>query len=113
MIWSVATLVLTAALISFTSWLFKANPRLSGFLLSLPLSTMLALVLSYTRYQDVGQTAAFAKSIFLALPLTLFFFVPFLFSGAPGWGFWALYGSGVGLLGLAYFVHQLLFRNFT
>ncbi len=72
---------------------------------------MLALVLSYTRYRDVGQTSAFAKSIFLALPVTLFFFLPFLFHRALGWGFWALYGSGVGLLGVAYFVHRALFGS--
>lgn len=70
---------------------------------------MLALVLSYTRYQDLGQTVAFAKSIFLALPVSMLFFLPFLLQRALGWGFWALYGSGVGLLYVAYRVHRALF----
>jgi hypothetical protein len=109
MAWTIATLVLTAAIVTLTSWLSKTQPRLAGFLLSLPLSTMMALAFSYSRYQDVAATAAFAKSIFLAIPLSLFFFVPFLFARTLEWGFWTLYGSGVGLLAVAYYAHRLLF----
>jgi hypothetical protein len=110
MYWNTAALLLTAAGIALTSWLSQTQPRLAGFILALPLSTMIALGLSYTRYHDLGQTVAFAKSTLLALPLSLFFFVPFLLARALGWGFWALYGSGIGLLGVAYFAHRALFR---
>ncbi|HTL11078.1 MAG TPA: hypothetical protein VL588_01240 [Bdellovibrionota bacterium] len=110
MIWNVAVVVLSALLISFTSWLAGRSPGLAGFLLSLPLSTLLALPFAQARYEDTDKTVAFARGIFTALPLTLVFFIPFLAAKQLKWPFWGMYASGLVLLAGAYFAHRALIR---
>ena len=108
MSWQIAKLLIAAGLISFTSWLAGKQPRLAGFLIALPISSMLALVLFQVEYREPGQAVTFAKSIFWAVPLSLLFFVPFLLAEHLKWGFWTLYGAGVALLTGGYFLHRAL-----
>ncbi len=98
----------SASLIAFASWLSGKKPELAGFIIALPLLTLLVLPFSYIEYQDPAASVRFAKSIFTAVPLSLFFFVPFLFADRIGLGFWGLYLSGIALLVVAYFAHQVI-----
>jgi hypothetical protein len=105
MAWQITKFVIAAGIITFTSWLSGRQPQLAGFLLALPLSTMLALAFSHAEYRDSLKSVAFAKSIFLAVPLSLLFFVPFVFAGKLQLGFWWLYSLGILLLVVGYFIH--------
>jgi hypothetical protein len=100
--------VVAALVISFTSWLSGKRPELAGFLVALPFTTLLTLAFSFAEYRDARTSVAFARSIFAAVPLSLLFFVPFLFAEKLRWGFWQLYGAGLGLLVVAYFVHRAI-----
>ena len=112
MAFTVFKVVFSACMIAFSSWLAGKRPELAGFIIALPLMTMLTLPLNFVEYQDPENTAAFAKSIFVAVPLSLTFFIPFFAADkimplAPeGYGFWLVYGLGVGCIATAYFVHQ-------
>lgn len=110
MVWQIAKLFISAGLISFTSWLASRQPKLAGFLLALPISSMLALLLFQAEYHDSEKAAAFAKSIFFAVPLSLLFFVPFLFVDRLKWPFGVMYLSGVGLLAIGYAIHSMVMR---
>lgn len=112
MMLTIFKLALSAGIISFASWLSGKKPELAGFIMALPIATLLVLPFSFMEYHDPTASVKFAQSIFLAVPLSLFFFVPFLFASKLGWGFPALYGSGLVLLVAAYFVHQFLLRFF-
>ena len=103
--------VLTAVVIGLAAWLSQRWPGKAGFLVSLPLSTMLVLPLAYRQSGDLENTATFARSILVAVPITLTFLVPFAF--APRWGlsFGKAYLLGLALLGAGFLVHQLLFRS--
>lgn len=103
--WQILKVGIAAVVIAASSWLSGKNPRLAGFLLALPLSTFLALAFGQIEFQDVGKSVAFAKSVFLAVPLSLLFFVPFLLAERLHFGFWGLYLSGIALLALSYFIH--------
>lgn len=105
-----AKLAVSASIIAFASWLSGKRPELAGFIIALPLVTLLVLPFSYIEYQDPEASVRFAKSIFIAVPLSLFFFVPFLLADRLQLGFWALYGSGLALLVAAYFLHQAILR---
>jgi hypothetical protein len=107
MVWQISKLFIAAGVISFTSWLAGRQPKLAGFLLALPISSMIALALFQAEYRDAAKAEAFAKSIFLAIPVSLLFFVPFLLAPKLGWNFWALYAAGITLLAAGYFVHSL------
>jgi hypothetical protein len=108
MVWQIAKLFIGAGVISFTSWLAGRQPRLAGFLIALPVSSMLALIFFHNEYRDPAQAVAFAKSILVAIPLSLLFFLPFLLAEQIKWGFWALYAAGVVLLGVGYVLHRAL-----
>lgn len=109
---TVFKLVLSAGLISFASWLSGKKPELAGFIMALPLATLLVLPFSYMEYHDPAASVKFAQSIFLAVPLSLVFFVPFLLATKLGWSFPALYVSGLVLLVGAYFAHKALLQFF-
>ena len=100
-------MLLSSAVIATTAWLARAKPGLGGFLISLPLSTLIVLPLLQIQTGDTGATEL-ARSIFWALPLSLVFFLPFLASERWGLGFWTSYFSGIALLAGAYFVHRAI-----
>ena len=101
---------LSATLISTVLWIAKTNPVLGGFILSLPLSTLIALAFSQLQTGDAGNTSLLAKSIFIGVPSTLLFFVPFLFAERMKLGFWTAYASGFALLIVSYFVHRFVMQ---
>ena len=107
---------LSACVIGFASWLSGKRPDLAGFIIALPLMTLLVLPLSHAEYQNPENSIEFAKSIMLAVPLSLTFFIPFLLAKpimdiAPqGYGFWTLYGLGIIFLIGSYFIHKFLLK---
>lgn len=103
---TVFKLLLSASLITASSWLAGKNPRLAGWLMAMPLSSMIALLFAQAEFQENSRSVAFAKSIFFSVPLSLLFFVPFLFADKLKLGFGLLYGIGVFLLSLGYLIHR-------
>jgi uncharacterized membrane protein YczE len=75
--WSVAKIFIACVIISFSTWLAGQRPGLAGFILALPISSMIALFLNRLEFQDSNKSVTFAKSIFFAVPLSLTFFIPF------------------------------------
>ncbi len=99
-------------MIAFSSWLAGKRPELAGFILALPIMTLMTLPFNFVEYQNPENTVTFAKSILVAVPLSLTFFIPFLAANkimalAPeGYGFWLVYFAGILCLTAAYFIHQ-------
>lgn len=112
MAWAIGKILLSAVVISFTSWLANKKPALAGFIVALPLSTLLVLFLNHSQFHDTAKSVQFARSIFFAIPLSLTFFLPFLFAERLKLGFWGLYLTGITLLIAAYFVHKNIFQKF-
>ena len=112
MLFTAFKILFSACLIAFSSWLAGKRPELAGFIIALPLMTLLVLPFNFAEYQDPQNTVTFAKSILVAVPLSLTFFIPFLMAEkimaiAPeGFGFWSVYGAGLACLTAAYFAHQ-------
>lgn len=103
-------ILLSATIISIALFVARANPVMGGFIVSLPLSTLITLALSKMQNQDVGSTFTLAKSIFVGVPATLLFFVPFLVADKLKLSFWSSYAIGFALLGVSFFVHRLVMR---
>lgn len=99
-------LALTSSLLTLVLWIAKTNPILGGFIISLPLSTMIVLAFSKLQNQDVGNTFILAKSIMVGIPGTMLFFVPFLLADKLKLNFWMCYGLGFLLLGVSYMIHK-------
>jgi hypothetical protein len=102
----VLNVLVSAMVISFASWLSGKFPTLAGFFVALPLATMLVLPLSYQEHRDASATILMAKSIFIAIPVSLLFFVPFLLTERLSLGFWQAYALGCGALPVGFFIHR-------
>lgn len=103
---AIGKIIVSAILISFVSWLSGKKTALAGFLTALPLTTLLALAFSHMEWGDSKQSVEYAKSVFVAIPVSLLFFVPFLLAQKLNLSFWSCYISGVALLAIGYFVHS-------
>lgn len=106
----VIKLVVAAGVISVSSWLAGKRPELAGFIVALPLTTLLALAFSYAEYKDSATSVAFAKSVFAGIPISLLFFIPFLLSDRLGLSFWHCYAIGLMLLVIGYVIHRQLMQ---
>lgn len=95
-------------IISFASWMAGRMPILAGFLVALPISTAILLPMSYLEHGSFEQTVVLAKSVAVAVPLTLSFFVPFFLASRLGLGFWAAYPLAFVCLGAGFLVHRAL-----
>lgn len=112
MIFTVFKIFFSAGLIAFASWLSGKKPELAGFIIALPLLTLLALPFSYAEYTDPQASIRFAQSIAAAIPVSLAFFVPFLLADKLPFGFWGLYTCGILFLIGGYFIHKWMLSFF-
>ncbi len=95
-----------AGIISFCSWLSGKRPDLAGFIVALPVATLIALAFSYAEHENPQASIAFAKSILVGIPVSLLFFVPFLLAEKLSLSFWQCYLAGLGLLAIGFFLHK-------
>jgi predicted permease len=100
--------VVSSIVIGFASWLSGRMPALAGFLVALPLATMLVLPLSFREHGSAESSILLAQSIFFAIPVSLLFFVPFLVAHRFGLTFWQAYALGSAALPVGFFIHRAL-----
>ena len=103
---AITKLFVAAGAITFTSWLAGKKPSLAGFIIAMPLASLLALAFSYIEHKDAAASITFAKSILIGVPISYLFFVPFLLADRWNLSFWVSYISGLALLCLGYFIHR-------
>ena len=108
MIFFTFKVIVAALIIAFSSWLSGIYPKLAGFIIALPIVSLIAILFSYYEYKDVDRTVTFTKSILIAIPVSYLFFVPFFFSKSLGTNFYLLYGSGILLLIIGYLIHKYI-----
>lgn len=103
-----AQILFSALLLTFSAWISKKNPQLAGFLIALPLASIIVLPLSYWQHQDPEASIELAQEILKAVPVSLTFFVPFALAHRFQINFWQAWGLGLLALVLSY----VLLRNF-
>ncbi len=108
MLAAILNTIISAIVIGVATWISRKYPITAGFLIAMPLATMLALPLAYAQHRDALSVFEMARSILVALPITLLFFVPFLMRGRLS--FWTAYGLGCLLLGIGYGIHRAVVR---
>ena len=100
--------ILAAFVIAFASWLSGKKPELSGFIIALPIASILAIVFSFLEHKNTENTVIFAKSILIGVPVSYLFFLPFFFAKNLNMNFWLIYLIGIALLVIGYFVHKYI-----
>ena len=100
--------LVSALVIGVVAWLSRRYPVTAGFVIALPLATLLVLPLAYLQHRDADSAFQMARSILVALPITILFFIPFLMR--ERFSFWGAYALGCALLPVGYFVHRAIMR---
>jgi hypothetical protein len=100
--------LLAALVIAFASWLSGKKPELSGFIIALPIASIIAIAFSYLEHKNTENTVIFAKSILVGVPVSYLFFLPFFFAKNFNMNFWLVYGLGIILLLIGYFIHKYI-----
>ena len=101
---------IAGTLIALASWLSEKRPELAGFIIALPLTSIIALTISQIQTQNSENSILFAKSIIIGVPISYLFFLPFFLQTVAKFGFWAALIVGLVLLAIGYFIHQYLLR---
>jgi hypothetical protein len=98
----------SALVIAGLSSLATRFPVLAGYLVALPLTTIMTLSFTYAQSGSGEQTAKFALSILAAIPISLLFFVPFLFYSRFKGSFWLYMLAGLVLIYGGFFLHRAI-----
>ena len=104
--------LISSIIISFASWLSFKKPGLAGFIVALPIVSIISLMFSYLEHKDELKTILFAKSIFIGVPASLLFFVPFFFAKTLELSFITTYLLGLAFLIFGFFIHRFLTQFF-
>lgn len=107
-----AKVLVSALLIAGASELGKRSTFAGAILISLPLSSLLAVTWLYVETKDPARAAAMTSGIFWAvLPSLLFFLVlPALLK--RGWGYWPALGAACAATAAGYAAYAALMRRF-
>ena len=103
--------LLAGLIIAFSSWLAGQNPKTAGFIIALPMASLIAIAFVYFEHNSVEKTVLYAKNILVAVPVSYLFFLPFFLAKQFNMNFWMIYGTGILLLTLGFFIHKY-FSNF-
>lgn len=101
-------IAVAAVVIGFASWLSGKKPELAGFIIALPIASLLALAFSHIEHKDTAASITFAKSILVGVPVSWLFFAPFFFADKLGGNFWLCYVIGLALLVAGFFIHRYI-----
>lgn len=102
----------SAVLIAALSSLATRFPVLAGYLVALPLTTILTLSFTYAQTGDGQQASTFALAVLSAIPISLCFFIPFLFYSRIKGPFWLYLLAGIVMLYVGFFVHRAIASRF-
>lgn len=104
-------LLVSGFVIALASWISVKKTVLAGFIVALPLISILAILFAYIEHRDMSKINEFAFAIVVAVPLSMVFFIPFLANKWLKMNFTLSFGIGIGLLGVAYYLHQVLLKS--
>lgn len=103
-------MVMAGLIVAFTSWLAGRKALLAGFVIALPVISMISLCFIYFETRDMDKVNQYAVSILTAVPLSLLFFLPFVLNRWFNLNFPLSFGLGLALLFAAFLAHRTIFH---
>lgn len=95
MIWTLVKAAISAAVIVAVTEVSGRFPRLGALLLTLPLVSILAFIMLWTKDGEMTAVTRLARETLVLVPLGLPFFIPFALSNRTGLSFWPSFAVGV------------------
>jgi hypothetical protein len=98
--WNIVRVTIVALTVVTVAELSKRYPRFGALLLSLPIVSILAFVLSWFQHGDLTAVSKLARETLILVPLGLPFFIPLALATRWGWDFWPSFTAGIALASL-------------
>ncbi|REJ65690.1 MAG: hypothetical protein DWQ31_17280 [Planctomycetota bacterium] len=95
MTWTFLKAVISAAVIVAVAEVSGRFPRLGALLLTLPLVSILAFVMLWTKESEMTTITRLAREALVLVPLGLPFFIPFALANRTGLSFWPSFAVGI------------------
>ncbi len=95
MFWTFIKAGISAVVIVAVAEVSGRFPRLGALLLTLPLVSILAFVMLWTKEGEMTAITRLARETLVLVPLGLPFFIPFAISSRTGLSFWPSFVLGV------------------
>ena len=95
MIWTFLKAVISAAVIMAVAEVSGRLPRLGALLLTLPLISILAFIMTLNKEGEMTTIVHLARETLVLVPLGLPFFIPFALANRTGLSFWPTFAIGV------------------
>ena len=86
---------ISAAVIVAVAEVSGRYPRLGALLLTLPVVSILAFIMTWTKSGEMGTITQLARETLVLVPLGLPFFIPFAVANRTGLSFWPSFLAGV------------------
>ena len=99
-VWNIVRVVVVAVTVVAVAEFSKRYPRYGALLLSLPIVSILAFLLSWFQHRDLPAVSKLARETLMLVPLGLPFFIPFAFADRLGLDFWWAMVAGIVLASL-------------
>ncbi len=97
----IAKVLVSALVIAAATEAAKRSPFWGALIIALPLTSILAMSWLYTETRDNALLTQFARDIFVLVPVSLVFFLPFWLERKTEFGFLANMALGLALLAVA------------
>lgn len=97
-LWYLVRVVIVAIIVVTVGGISRRNPRWGALLLSLPLVSILAFLVSWYQHKVLAVISRVARDTLILVPLSLPFFLPFAFAQRLGLIFWGSFGTGIGIV---------------
>jgi hypothetical protein len=96
-VWNGVRVALVAVTVVAVAELSKRYPRFGALFLSLPIVSVLALLLSWFQHKDLPAISRLSRETLILVPLSLPLFVPFALADRLQLSFWGAFAAGIAL----------------
>ena len=93
--WSWAKILIAALILAAVTNLAPRFPRLGAFVLTLPIVSMLAFILTWQKDHDLAVISRLARETLILVPLGLPVFIPLALANRLGLSFWTALTAGM------------------
>lgn len=95
LLWNVVRVFIVATIVVIVGEISRRYPRLGALLLSLPIVSLLAILVGWFQYHDLKTISQLSRETLALVPLGLPFFLPLAFAPRLGLNFWVALIAGV------------------
>jgi len=93
--WNLTKVLIAAIVIAIVSSIANRYPRMGAFVLTLPIVSILAFILTWQQDRDLATVSRLARETLILVPLGLPVFIPLAFATRLNIGFWHALGLGL------------------